>query len=154
MGEQARGLSDGMRDIIWALDPQNESWQALGLRMKDHAASLLSPHGIAFHMQGSATRAPYQLSADVRRNVLLLFKEVLHNAVRHAACRQVTVRWHLTPHKLRLVISDDGRGFDLRRARGGNGLANLRRRADEIGGTVRLDAAEGRGTSVEFEVRV
>jgi len=152
LGEQARSLSDGMRDIIWALHPQHDGWQALELRMKDHAASFLAPHGIAFDIQGAAMRKSTTMSVDTRRNVLLFFKEVLNNAVRHSACRRVQVRWQLWPQQLRLVISDDGNGFDPIRARTGDGLLNLRRRAADIGAAFHVHSAPGRGTLVELLV--
>jgi signal transduction histidine kinase len=152
VGEQARSLSAGMRDIIWAIHPQNETWEALELRMKDYAAALLAPHGIAFDMQGTAVRAPPDLSTDVRHNVLLLFKEALHNAVRHARCRRIEVRWRLYPRRLWLAIRDDGWGFDPAEVSAGNGLPSLRRRAAEIRADLRVATAPGRGTSIQVDV--
>lgn len=151
VGEQARSLSEGMRDIIWAVDPQRESWDALELRMKDHAAELLSPHGIAFVMNSAGPRA-VTLSAEIRRNVLFVFKEAIHNAVRHARCRRIEVQCRLSPRRLRLTIRDDGQGFDLTRLVPGNGLRNLQRRAAEMGAVAKVDSAPGLGTTVELDV--
>jgi signal transduction histidine kinase len=154
VGEQARALGDAMRDIVWAIHPEQESWEALELRMKDHAVALLGPRGIAFEMTGElrdGARATV-LPMDVRRNVLLVFKEALHNAVRHAGCEHVVVRWRLGPRRLGVTIHDDGGGFDPSRAVAGHGLSNLRRRAAEIGGDLAIETAPGAGTTITLEV--
>ena len=152
VGEQARTLSAGMRDIVWAIHPRNESWEALELRMKDYAADLLGLAGIALDMHGARDGAPAALSVDVRRNVLLWFKEAIHNAARHSGCTRVEVRWRLSRRTLWLRVCDDGQGFDPQAARLGNGLNNLRHRATQIGAAFTLDAAPGRGTCVEIAV--
>lgn len=152
VGEMARHLLDAMRDIVWAINPELESWEALELRMKDYAASLLFPQDIHFEMTGEMSRREPPLSVDVRRNVLLIFKEALHNAVRHAHCQRVEVQWRLTPYTLWLNIHDDGAGFDASRPSSGNGMANLRRRAQEIGADLRLETYPGEGTTIKLSV--
>jgi signal transduction histidine kinase len=152
VGDQARSLSEGMRDIIWAIHPQHETWESLESRIKDYAVTLLTPCGILFDMRGTTERPSTVLSTDVRHNVLLLVKEAVHNAVRHAGCTSIEIRWRLTAHRLVLTIQDDGAGFDPSRTSAGYGLENLRRRAAEIHAELRLDAAPGGGTRVEVDV--
>lgn len=152
VGQMSRHLLDAMRDIVWAINPELESWEALELRMKDYAASLLFPQDIQFEMIGQMERKEPPLSVDVRRNVLLIFKEALHNAVRHGQCRRVAVQWRLTPDELWLQIADNGTGFDVTRASSGNGLANLRRRAQEIGAALQLKSEPGAGTRLNLRV--
>jgi signal transduction histidine kinase len=150
VGAQARGLSEALRDLVWAIDPEKESWDAVELRMKDWATGLLGPQGIAFEIEGRADDGVRPLPASVRRNVLLVFKEALHNAVRHAACQRVEVRWRFTRDVLWLCIRDDGRGFELNSVSRGNGLRNIERRASELGATVQVRSAPGKGTSIEL----
>lgn len=152
VGEMARHLLDAMRDIVWAINPELESWEALELRMKDYAATLLFPQDIQFEMTGEMSKREPPLSVDVRRNVLLIFKEALHNAVRHAGCQRVEVQWRLTPYTLWLQIADDGAGFDAAHACSGNGLANLRRRAQEIEADLKLETRPGAGTTIKVSV--
>jgi signal transduction histidine kinase len=82
----------------------------------------------------------------------LIFKEALHNAVRHAGCQRVEVQWRLTPYTLWLQIADDGAGFDAAHACSGNGLANLRRRAQEIEADLKLETRPGAGTTIKVSV--
>jgi signal transduction histidine kinase/ligand-binding sensor domain-containing protein len=152
MGEKARQLSESMRDLVWAIDPERESWDALELRMKDWGAELLALTPVALDMSGTADGDVAPLSADIRRNVLLIFKEALHNAVRHAACSRVEVRWRISGKSLSLRIRDDGRGFDEGHATRGNGLRNIARRAAEIGASARVESAPDAGTCLELQV--
>jgi signal transduction histidine kinase/ligand-binding sensor domain-containing protein len=152
VGEQARSLSEGMRDIIWAIHPQHENWDALESRIKDYAVDLLAPRGIVLDMQGTVESVSATLSTDVRHNLLLLVKEALHNAVRHSGCRRIEIRWRLSTHRLVLGVRDDGRGFDPNAAPTGNGLPNLRRRAAEIRAELRLEGIDGGGTCVAVDV--
>ena len=152
IGVQARSLAGTMQDIVWAVEPKQDSWEALELRMKDFAAGLLAPAGIAFDMQGERRQAHGKLPLEVRQNVLLMFKEALHNAVKHARCTQVTVRWRLTRRTLWLRVWDDGEGFDPQAVARGNGLHNLRRRADDLSARFALEARPGQPTALELEV--
>jgi signal transduction histidine kinase/ligand-binding sensor domain-containing protein len=152
MGAQARQLSESMRDLVWAIDPQRESWNALELRMKDWGAELLALTPVALDMSGTADDNIAPLAADIRRNVLLIFKETLHNAVRHAACSRVEVRWRLSAESLWLCIRDDGCGFDQHGVTRGDGLRNIARRSREIGAEARIRSTPGSGTCIELEL--
>jgi signal transduction histidine kinase len=152
IGVLARSLVDRMQDIVWSIKPEQESWEGLELRMKDYATGLLGPRDIGFAMRGTAVNEPDVLAPDVRQNVLLMFKEAVHNAVRHAGCTQIDVQWTLSRDILCLRICDDGSGFDPATVERGNGLANLQRRAAEIQATLSLDTAPGASTCVQIEV--
>lgn len=153
VGQQASALSGAMRDVVWAIRPEEDAWEALELRMKDAAVALLAPHDIEVDMAGEVEGSPpMMLTPEMRQNVLLFFKEAIHNAARHAAPSRVEVRWHLTRHALSLCIADDGRGFDPATARQGLGLTSLHRRAEVLGGTFVLTTAPGEGTRLQLDV--
>lgn len=151
IGTVARSLVDRMQDIVWAIKPEEESWRGLELRMKDFATSLLAPHGIDFTMEGKASHDLKVLAPDVRQNLLLMFKEIVHNAVRHASCSQIDVRWQLTRDSLHLSVCDDGTGFDPQTVKRGNGLDNLKRRADEIQAALSVDSQPGSFTCIAID---
>jgi signal transduction histidine kinase len=153
MGTLARRLVERMQDIVWAIKPEQETWEGLELRMKDFATGLLAPKAIAFDMQGEVVDEHSALAPNVRQNVLLMFKEVVHNAARHADCTEVAVRWRLTRETLWLQIRDDGCGFDPAAVReGGHGLKSLQRRADEIGARLQVETMPGQGTTIAIAV--
>jgi signal transduction histidine kinase len=116
--------------------------------MRDTAPLLLT--GLQHDFEACAPHPDLRLPPAFRRNVFPIFKEILHNAASHARARRVSIALDCRDGVLRLRVEDDGSGFDEASIIPGNGLRNLRRRAAEMRGTVRLRTAPGQGTVVEF----
>jgi signal transduction histidine kinase len=150
-GTLARRLTDAMQDIIWMIKPGNESFVDMELRMKDFAIRMASPRGIAFEMDGSVTPLENELRIELRKDLLLLFKEIIHNAVRHANCSCITVTYGTTRTSLWLKICDDGCGFDPATVHRNNGLRNLEYRAREIQASLSLDTRPGGPTCYRID---
>ena len=94
---------------------------------------------------------------EIRRNFYLIFKEAVTNALKYAECSEVAVDITMHQEKIDLKISDNGKGFDPatvihthEHTLSGNGLRNMQMRAKEMGATLTLDAAPGKGTSVSL----
>ena len=150
-GILARRLTDAMQDIIWMIKPGKESFGEMELRMKDFATRLASPRGIALEMAGSVTLSEGALRIELRKDLLLLFKEIIHNAVRHSNCRCITVEYGATRTSLWLTICDDGCGFDPETVHRNNGLRNLEYRAREIHASLSLDTRPGGPTCYRID---
>jgi signal transduction histidine kinase len=91
---------------------------------------------------------------DFRRNLFLVYKEMLHNVVKHAGASQVNVALTKSNGILRLEVKDDGRGFSTETVRTGTGLESMRSRAAELGGVLELKSAPEAGTTVRLSVRI
>jgi two-component sensor histidine kinase len=151
IGSIATSTQEMMRDIVWMLNPKNDTLDDFLLRMKEVAARLLPdirhtfivPHGKLLD----------KVSIEFKRNVFLIFKEALNNIVRHARATEAVIRVEQANGVFRLEIRDDGNGFDVAKARRGNGLANLRRRAGQVGGTIDVSSKPGGGTVVTLTVK-
>jgi signal transduction histidine kinase len=97
-----------------------------------------------------------------RKNVYLLFKEIIHNAAKHAQCQNIWIDLKVEKNKFIMHIKDDGVGFDLEkylsnggeRSLGGNGLLNIQKRAEELKANLNLVSKEGHGTELNFEMRL
>jgi signal transduction histidine kinase len=139
----ARESVSSMSDIVWAINPKRESITDLIRRMRQHAEEVLTSQDIALHFDSSDVPGSLRLGMDVRRDLLLIFKEVINNAARHARCRSVTVDLRVKPSHLVMTISDDGVGFDTSAASDGHGLDSLRRRASRLKGTLEITSAPG-----------
>jgi ligand-binding sensor domain-containing protein/signal transduction histidine kinase len=139
---------DALRDIVWFIDPARDRLGDLVTRMRDTAPLLLT--GLQHDFEACAPHPDLRLPPAFRRNVFPIFKEILHNAASHARARRVSIALDCRDGVLRLRVEDDGSGFDEASIIPGNGLRNLRRRAAEMRGTVRLRTAPGQGTVVEF----
>jgi signal transduction histidine kinase len=142
---------DAMGDIVWAIDPHRDTPVHLSTRMRRFASDLLPPSDITlgFHV-GDADNV--RLGPDVRREVFLIFKETLHNIVRHAHATRVDVDLTLSPHRLQLIVQDDGCGVRPEAAGDGHGLRSMRRRAESVGGVLDVETHGQRGTCVTLVV--
>ncbi|HTS28837.1 MAG TPA: two-component regulator propeller domain-containing protein [Bryobacteraceae bacterium] len=144
----SRELIDSMSDIVWAISPRYDRLVDLTRRMREFAEQMLVPRDLALDFQASIP-ADLRAGAEVRRQVYLMFKECIHNIVRHAECSAVTVRAALENGALVLAVTDNGRGFE-RRPADGNGLRSLQMRAESLGGECAVESRSGEGTSIRI----
>ena len=150
IGSLSRDLVDSMSDIVWAVNPGRDRLSDLSQRMRRHASDVLTAHGAGLSFEGPPPGRDVRLGPETRREVYLIFKEALNNVIRHSNCGSVRVTFLISAGALELSLWDDGRGFDPASNGDGNGLANMRRRAERLGGEFRVDSNEGRGTMVKL----
>jgi signal transduction histidine kinase len=143
----ARDMLEDLRDLVWLVDPEHDSAEGLLLKMRTVAESLL---GERFTMRAEGVPALHHLRMADRRELLFIYKELVHNAARHAAASNVTIALDAGPDSLRLSVVDDGVGFDPDGAIEGSGIASLHERARRLGGVLRIDSAPGSGTRAVF----
>jgi len=147
-------LMDTMSDIIWAVDPHKDHLTDLTQRMRRFASDVLTARHIDFEFQAPDSRHNLNLSADVRRQVFLVFKESINNIVRHSACSHVHIEFRVDRDRLVLMIRDNGRGFDLDQESDGHGLMSMARRAKEMGGAMEINSQPGAGACVALEMPI
>lgn len=151
--ETAAHLVDGVRDMVWAIDPEHDTLEATVRRLRSVAERLLE--GVSWSFRTDAGAREGAIDPATRRNLVLIFKEALHNAARHAEAGRVDVRLDRRGDgRLVLEVRDDGLGFDPSRARAGHGLAGMERRAREIGAELSVDSRPGEGTSLTLRTPV
>jgi len=150
----ARAMRESMSDIVWAIDPKKDRVSDLVRRMKQASFNTLQSDGlrVEFLAPDDAELEGIGLTPDRRRHVLLMFKEAITNVARHAQASRVRVAVEATPAELRLRIEDDGRGFDPQQPFDGNGMHSLRQRASALQARLEIDAAPGRGTTLQLKV--
>lgn len=96
---------------------------------------------------------PDDVPTHVRHGLAQVVREATSNAVRHGKATAVVIRVHVAPGSLRVVVADDGKGFDVGAARtGGFGLRSMRERVEKLGGTLAVRSEPGSGTEVEVAV--
>jgi signal transduction histidine kinase len=141
-----------LRDIIWLVDPTHADLADLVGRMRGVAGDLLNGTTWTFDVDGTdgSPPAPRPLGMPFMRNVLLIYKEALHNITKHAGARRVVVAVGARRGEFVLRIEDDGVGFDEDVVRRGRGLESMRRRAEQTGGRLDIASAPGAGTRVTY----
>ena len=150
----ARESVGAMSDIVWAINPRREGLLDLTRRMRQHASELFTLRGTALRFDAPAGAETQRLGIDVRRDVLLIFKEAVNNAARHSGCSAVDITVRLERDRLVLSIIDDGVGFDPTQDADGQGLASMRRRASRINAVLRIERAAPSGTAVVLSVPI
>ena len=145
-----RELVDSTSDIVWAVSPRHDSLSDLAQRMREFAGELLAARDVAFRLDVSASAHRLRMGADARRQSYLIFKEAVHNAARHSGATEVDIRLGIEGAWLVLGVEDNGRG--LANGHGnGHGLANMRRRAEAMGGIFEAGGESG-GTRVRVRL--
>jgi signal transduction histidine kinase len=155
-----------MGEVVWAVNPEHDTFDSLANYISQYAQSFLRLAGIRCRLDLPLELPRQPISAEVRHNLFLAFKEALNNVVKHAAASEVYIT--LTPGNsgFELSVADNGRGFSQgatktqtpgaspARVTSGNGLPNMRTRLQEIGGHCELHSQPGRGTTITFRVHL
>jgi ligand-binding sensor domain-containing protein/signal transduction histidine kinase len=159
IADTARGLVDGMSDIVWSIDPRRDDLSNLVYRIRQFASDVLEPKGIAWDFQIPSDPGRVKLTPEQRRHIYLIFKEAINNIVRHAECESVALNFDVADHQVVADVRDDGQGFtNLSGEEGGgadargHGLQNMRMRAEQLGGHIRIDSVAGQGTHIKLVV--
>ena len=152
IGQSARTMVADLRDIVWAIDPEGDRLQDVVSRMKDVAADLLRDARVTFHEPGEADLAE-KIGMAARRDLLLIYKETLHNIARHARATLVEIRLSARRDVVVLEVEDDGRGFDPAAVRAGTGLKSMHERAVRLGGRLELNPRVAGGTQMRLTIK-
>jgi signal transduction histidine kinase len=151
MLDRIRLLVGTMDQIVWAVNPEKDTVAALVGYLSNYAQSFLEPGSIRCRLDVPTALPDLALASPVRHGLFLAVKEALNNAVKHSGASEVWLRVNCSAVELRLEVEDNGRGFDVAQAEGtGNGLRNLRRRMEAVGGRTELRSAPGQGTTARF----
>jgi hypothetical protein len=143
-----RDAMDSMSDMVWAINPRYDRLSNLVARVRRFSGDILGPRDIALAFRAPDRGEDPMLGAEVRRNLLLIAKEAVHNIAKHSGATEARIDFELLSHRLTLTVSDNGRGFDCTEARQGNGLVNISRRAAWLGGSAELDVSPGKGAVI------
>lgn len=150
--ENAAEMLDRLEVIAWATNPQHDNAKSLVNTMLKFARPLLHAHHVAFDFKQENVNDDMPVPGDVRQHVLLIFKEAINNLVKYAEATRCDVCLTTAHKQWVMKITDNGKGFDGSIRGGGAGIKNMRRRAEEMGGDLHIDAAPGGGTLVRLTV--
>lgn len=147
----SRELVDSMGDIVWAIDPERDHLGDLVHRMRRFASDVFSPRDIRIVFQAPAEEQDLAMGANLRRQIFLIFKEAVHNVLRHSGATEVRIGFQVEHGWLGLEVEDNGSGFDAARRQEGHGLKSMRERAQSAGGGIEVTTTN-RGTTVALRV--
>lgn len=151
--ENSGYMLESMSDIVWAINPANDTFEKVLFKMKEFASDLLEPLNIQYEFMPSGALAGIQLSLKSRKDLYLIFKEAINNAAKYSRCTKVITHISHFNNELLLEITDNGTGFDPGAMVSGNGLNNMKQRAAEMNGSLRIRSAKGKGTTVQVKIK-
>ena len=153
----ARQMVRSLDEIVWAVNPGNDTLQSLVEYLTFYAHEYFDPTSVNCRLEIPSALPTIPLPSEIRHDLFFAVKEALHNILKHAAASQAGIYLSVADAVLNLVVEDNGRGFDpaaLPRGRLGHGLENLRQRIEGLGGQFQCDSAPGRGTRLTFTLKL
>jgi ligand-binding sensor domain-containing protein/signal transduction histidine kinase len=153
--QTARETTKALDEIVWAVNPSNDTLEGLVNYSGKYAQEYFALAGLRYRVDMPSQLPDVTLPPEVRHNVFLAFKESVNNVVKHAQATEVHVRLQLNPESFALEIEDNGRGpAGAEQKFGRNGLRNMRKRMEDVGGNFSIGPAAGQGTLVRLSAPI
>ena len=152
IGENSRDVLSSMDDIIWSVNPVNDSLSNLIVRLREYAIPLCEAKNITLNMNVDKSIHTMKLEMDERRSIYLIVKEAINNAVKYSGCKNLTVDF-VDNYHLEISIKDDGCGFDTTLPTSRNGLLNMEHRAKQIRADFSIKSELNAGTLILLKVK-
>lgn len=167
--DKARTLTQSLDEIVWAVNLQNDTLDNFVTYACNFAQEYLQLAKIRCRLAVPAQLPDIPLTANIRHNLFMTLKESLNNIVKHAHASEVWIKIAVEPAKFTITIKDNGNGFGAGAARErnpgstaesinsglpGNGLTNMRKRIEDIGGRFSLQSQPGEGTQIVLIVYI
>jgi two-component system, NarL family, sensor histidine kinase UhpB len=153
MSTNAKETMDKMGDIVWMIKPGETEASSLKQRMERFAYEICGSKNITTTLQIEDLEK-IKLSMEQRKNIYLIFKEAINNAVKYSGTEKIEVTALLQNNKLMLEVKDFGKGFDSKVVKKGNGIENMHNRAAELKGHLVTASNENTGTAIQLTVPV
>jgi signal transduction histidine kinase len=152
IADRSRQAAAAMDEIVWTVNPRNDTVPRLADRVAELARRKFDPLPVQLRVEIMEDIPQLPLPAAARHALFLVAKEAQNNAIKHSGATEVRVAVTCEHGLLVLTIEDNGRGFDPAQDSGSrNGLENMRQRMENIGGRFQLQSQPGKGTQVRLE---
>ena len=147
-------MMENMSDIVWSINPKNDTLEQVVLKMKEFAFEMLEPKEISHTFQLDSNLTQLKLDVEKRKNLFLIFKEAINNAAKYSEGSKVSISLSVRQNKIQLSICDNGKGFDEGAVRRGNGLINMKERAISMGGQFSQTSNPENGTKIQVDIPI
>jgi signal transduction histidine kinase/ligand-binding sensor domain-containing protein len=143
-------MAEKMNEIVWALNQRYDSLEDLISFSRAYAADYLQDKNIELKFSASIS-GNKNLHGELRRNVFMVIKETLHNVIKHANAKLVSIDFTVDANLLKVQIEDDGKGIDLENIRPfANGIENMQKRIESVAG--QFSVIRNQGTVITIQV--
>ncbi len=142
-------------EIVWAVNPRNDSLRSLLLYLTQFASELFEDTGIHCLFKIDEHIPEWPLPPDLRHNLFLVVKEALNNSLKYSKATEISLSATAFEGQIAISVQDNGAGFCLTTVQSTskrNGLGNMRKRIEALGGQYVIDSIPGQGTTVKLTV--
>lgn len=158
LAEKMKGTSkrliSNMRDLIWVLDEENQQIETLIARIREYSYDYLEDRDIVLNFSSTIDSASSLGSIETVRTIISVIKELLSNILKHSEATKVTMEFTGSGDTLLMVITDNGKGYEEEHVKYGNGIKNIRMRAQEIGAGLIIETKPNIGTRISLTVKI
>lgn len=151
IASQSKNLSESIGDIIWSMKPGKDEFMTMSSRIRNFANDIMGNTNIHYQIDIDDQINTQITDITVRKNIVFITKEAINNVVKYSKATTLFVTLHMEAGNIILSICDNGIGFEPKR-QSGNGLANMKRRAEEIAGEWILETAPEQGTKITIRI--
>lgn len=151
--ESAGDAKEKITDIVWSITPENDDWTLFFSKCRRYASDILESADMEYNLNITDT-IHSELSMNVRQHLWMIFKEMLTNAVRHSKATQLDIIFDVDNGVLKLIVQDNGQGFDIDADQMGNGVTNIKKRANAIGAKIYFNSEPEMGTRWRLEYNI
>jgi signal transduction histidine kinase len=147
-------LMERMDDIVWSINPRNDSLENLLIRVKHFATTLFEAREIDYTIYIQENIDQVKLPMDYRQHIYLVLKEAINNLVKYAGATQAGIRVSFDHRVLTLSIRDNGCGFDPSGRNSGNGIPGMQKRASLMNAALDIRSDKKEGTEISLRVDI
>ena len=152
INERSQRLLDNMSDIIWNINPGNDTIEEVMSRMREYATTILEAKNIDYTFNFPKEKMECKLSMEVKNNMYLIFKEAVNNLSKYSGCTDANLSLTLDEKNIHIKIEDNGKGFNESEIPHKGGLRNMKYRAEEIRGTFNITTEMFKGTKILLSI--
>ena len=153
IGMNSRKIIESMSDIVWTINPENDSFEKIIVRMRSFAHQLLKAKKVEYTFEVDEKLNSIVLPMQVRKNFYMVFKEAVNNLIKYSHASRVSISLTEKNSSIFLNIRDNGIGIPVNHETMGNGLLNMSRRAEEINAELNIVSGNGEGTAIELMLK-
>ena len=145
---------EAMNDIVWMINSRNDRFENIMVRMRTLAAEFSEASECKLILHFDERLNDVKLNMEERKNFYLIYKEAINNIAKYAGCTTIWIDMKLHQKTVTLNIRDNGKGFDVATSTKGNGLYNMKKRAEMLNGTLTVTSKPGDGTTFQLNFKI
>jgi signal transduction histidine kinase len=145
---QSQNIADKIGDIIWSMKPGKDEFMTISTRIKNFANDILGATSIAYEVIINPLLDVQIKDISTRKNIILITKEAINNTVKYSQATTILITLSIEQNAIALQIKDNGIGFDTSQVKG-NGMANMRKRVEELNGEFSINSSTNKGTTIK-----